>query len=167
MPQAGDKWHLDEVVIGIAGRKLWLWRAIDQNGAVLDVIVQSRRDARAAKRLLRKLLKRQTCTQRVMITYKLRSYGKAAKSIMPDVEHRQHKGLNNRAENSHEPTRRRERIMKRLKSHWQTQLFLATHDQVANLFKTPTTANHPQARRQAHHIWAEVSRLAAAWRGTT
>ena len=165
LPQAGDKWHLDKVVIGIAGRKLWLWRAVDQNGAVLDVLVRSRRDARAAKRLLRKLLKRQTCTPRVMITDKLRGYGAAAKSIMPGVEHRQHKGLNNRAENSHQPTRRHERIMKRFKSPKQAQRFLATHDQVANLFKTPTTANadnRRQARRQAHHIRAEISRVAAA-----
>jgi putative transposase len=116
VPCAGDKWHLDEVVIKIAGVKHWLWRAVDQSGMVLDVLVQSRRDKQAAKRLLRKLLKRQCRSPRVMITDKLASYGAAKKEIMPGVEHRQHKGLNNRAETSHQPTRRRERQMKRFKS---------------------------------------------------
>src|SRR3954462_13794958 len=105
LPRAGDKWHLDEVVITIAGQKHWLWRAVDQDGLVLDVLVQSRRDKQAAKRLLRKLLKKQMRPPRVMITDKLASYGAAKREIMPRVEHRQHKGLNNRAENSHQPTR--------------------------------------------------------------
>ncbi|BBD41406.1 transposase (plasmid) [Aminobacter sp. Y103A] len=86
-----DVWHLDEVVITIAGRKHWLWRAVDQDGYVLDEIVQNRRNTKAAKRLLTRLLKKQ--------------------GVMPDVEHRSHKGLNNRAENSHVPLRKRERIM--------------------------------------------------------
>src|SRR5881398_624177 len=103
LPQAGDKWHLDEVAIKIAGVKHWLWRAVDQTGMVLDVLVQSRRDKRAAKRLLRKLLKRQCRAQRVMITDKLTSYGAAKREVMPGVEHRQHNGLNNRSENSHQP----------------------------------------------------------------
>jgi putative transposase len=101
LPAAGDKWHLDEVVISVAGRKHWLWRAVDQHGAVLDILVQSRRNAKAAKRLLRKLLKKQGTAPRVMITDKLASYGAARREIMPGVEHRQHRGLNNRAENSH------------------------------------------------------------------
>lgn len=96
---AGDKWHLDEVAIRIAGVKHWLWRAVDQTGMVLDVLVQSRRDKRAAKRLLRKLLKRQCRAPRVMVTDKLASYGAAKGEVMPSVEHRRHKGLNNRAEN--------------------------------------------------------------------
>jgi putative transposase len=99
-PGRGDKWHLDEVVITIAGEKHWLWRAVDQEGFVLDVLVQSRRDKNAAKRLLRKLLKKQGRAPRVLITDKLRSYAAAKREIMPGVEHRQHKGLNNRAENS-------------------------------------------------------------------
>ncbi len=94
LPCAGDKWHLDEVVLTIAGVKHWLWRAVDQNGMVLDILVQSRRDTRAAKRLLRKLLKRQTRLPRVMITDKLASYGAAKREVMPLVEHRRHKGLN-------------------------------------------------------------------------
>src|SRR6187455_785680 len=93
LPCAGDKWHLDEVAIKIAGVKHWLWRAVDQTGMVLDVLVQSRRDKRAAKRLLRKLLKRQCRAPRVMITDKLPSYRAAKREVMPGVEHRQHKGL--------------------------------------------------------------------------
>jgi putative transposase len=123
LPAPGDKWHLDEVVISIAGKKHWLWRAVDQHGLVLDSLVQSRRDAKAAKRLLRKLLKKQRIVPRVMITDKLASYGAAKREVMPGVEHRQHRGLNNRAENSHQPTRRRERIMKRFKSAGQAQRF--------------------------------------------
>ena len=88
----------------IVGKKHWLWRAVDQNGVVLDILVQSRRDKHAAKRLLRKLLKKQMRSPRLLITDKLRSYGAAKREIMPGVEHRQHKGLNNRAENSHQPT---------------------------------------------------------------
>src|ERR1700754_1077377 len=125
LPQAGDKWHLDEVVITIAGQKHWLWRAVDQDGIVLDVLVQSRRDQQAAKRLLRKLLKKHLRAPRVLITDKLRSYGAAKREIMPGVEHRQHKGLNNRADNSHQPAGRRERIMKRFKSPRQVQRFLS------------------------------------------
>src|SRR5947209_4930210 len=140
-PRRGDKWHLDEVVITIASTKHWLWRAVDQEGFVLDVLVQSRRDKKAAKRLLRKLLKTQGRSPRVLITDKLRSYAAAKREIMPGVEHRQHKGLNNRAENSHQPTRRRERIMKRFKSPRQVQRFLSTHDQVANVFSRRPSQN--------------------------
>ena len=134
LPRPGDKWHLDEVEIRIAGKRHWLWRAVDQGGLVLDVLVQSRRDKHAAKRLLRKLLKKQMRSPRLLITDKLRSYGAAKREIMPGVEHRQHKGLNNRAENSHQPTRRRERQMKRFKSAGQAQRFLSAHDQINNLF---------------------------------
>ena len=161
LPQAGDKWHLDEVVIKIAGKPHWLWRAVDQHGAVLDVLVQSGRDARAAKRLLRKLLKRQGRAPRVLITDKLKSYAAAKREIMPGVEHRQHKGLNNRAENSHQPTRRRERIMKRFKSLGQVQRFLSAHDQIANHFPRirdhPTATTFRAARKSAFAAWAEVT----------
>jgi putative transposase len=135
LPRPGDKWHLDEVQIKIAGTKHWLWRAVDQDGLVLDVLVQSRRDKRAAKRLLRKLLKRQGRAPRVLVTDKLASYPAAKRELMPGVEHRRHKGLNNRAENSHQPTRRRERQMKRFKSPRQAQRFLSAHDQINNLFR--------------------------------
>jgi putative transposase len=96
----GDKWHLDEVVITINGRRHWLWRAVDQHGAVLDVLVQSRRDRHAAKRLMRKLLKKHGRAPRVLITDKLKSYAAANNELGLHFEHRQHKGLNNRAENS-------------------------------------------------------------------
>ncbi len=96
LPAAGDEWHMDEVVLTIAGVKHWLWHAVDQNGLVLDILLQSRRDTQAAKHLLRKLLKKQTCPPRVMITDKLASYGTAKRVVMPSVEYRKHKGLNNR-----------------------------------------------------------------------
>jgi putative transposase len=162
-PMPGDKWHLDEVAINIAGRRHWLWRAVDQHGLVLDVLVQSRRDAKAAKRLLRKLLKKQGTAPRVMITDKLASYAAAKRVVMPGVEHRQHKGLNNRAENSHQPTRRRERIMKRFKSAGQAQRFLSAHDQVANLFRRPantSAVDRRRARARAFQVWAEVTGIA-------
>jgi putative transposase len=166
LPCAGDKWHLDEVAIRIAGEKHWLWRAVDQDGLVLDILVQSRRNKRAAKRLLRKLLKRQCRAPRVMITDKLASYGAAKGEVMPSVENRKHKGLNNRAENSHQPTRRRERQMKRFKSAGQAQRFLAAHDQINNLFFHLRRNHVPAdqyraARTQASQAWAEVTGVAA------
>jgi transposase-like protein len=101
---------------------------------VLDILVQSRRDKRAAKRLLRKLMKKQRRSPRLLITNKLASYGAPKGEVMPSVEHRKHKGLNNRAENSHQPTQQRERQMKRFKSAGQAQRFLSAHDQINNLF---------------------------------
>jgi putative transposase len=166
LPRAGDKWHLDEVAIRIAGVKHWLWRAVDQTGMVLDVLVQSRRDKRAARRLLRKLLKRQCRVPRVMITDKLASYGAAKRQLVPGVEHRRHKGLNNRAENSHQPTRRRERQMKRFKSAGQAQRFLSAHDQIDNLFHLRrdhvSAGEYRAARARAFETWADVSGAAAA-----
>ena len=160
-PQRGDKWHLDEVVITIAGQKHWLWRAVDQEGYVLDVLVQSRRNAKAAKRLLRKLLKKHMRAPRVLITDKLRSYGAARRQLRLGSEHRQHKGLNNRAENSHQPTRRRERQMKCFKSARQVQRFLSIHDPIANLFHLPrnrlSATNYRAARAQAFATWAAVA----------
>jgi putative transposase len=165
LPGAGDKWHLDEVAITIAGVKHWLWRAVDQTGIVLDVLVQSRRDKRAAKRLLRKLLQRQGRAPRVMITDKLASYSAAKREVMPSVEHRRHRGLNNRAENSHQPTRRRERQMKKFKSPGQAQRFLAAHDPINNLFYVRrdqiTAAQYRVARTQAFAVWADVTAAAA------
>ena len=100
LPCAGDKWPLDEVAVKIVRVKHWLWRAVDEDRFVLDVLVQSRRDKAAAEWLLRKLLKKQLRPPRAMITDKLPSYAAAKRDIVPSVEHRQHKGLNNRAENS-------------------------------------------------------------------
>ncbi len=115
-PQPGDKWHLDEVFVQINGQQHYLWRAVDQDGQVLDILVQARRDKRAAVRFLRKLLKGLAYVPRVVVTDKLASYGAALREVLPNVEHRRHKGLNNRAENSHQPTRERERRMRRFKS---------------------------------------------------
>jgi putative transposase len=98
-PRCGDKWHLDEMYLKINGKTHYLWRAVDQDGNVLDILVQSRRSKRVAKRFFRKLLKGLQYVPRVIITDKLKSYGAAKREILPGVEHRQHKGLNNRAEN--------------------------------------------------------------------
>ncbi len=121
---------------------------------------------RAAKRLLCKLMKRQCRVPRVMVTDKLASYGAAKRAVMPSVEHRKHKGLNNRAENSHQPARRRERQMKRFKSPGQAQRFLSAHDGINNLFllrrhQVPAT-QYRAARTQAMQVWAEVSGVTAA-----
>ncbi len=166
LPAVGDRWHIDEVALTIAGVKHWLWRAVDQHGMVLDILVQSRRNTKAAKRLLRKLMKRQCRPPRVMITDKLASYGAARREVMPSVEHRKHKGLNNRAENSHQPTRRRERQIKRFKSAGQAQRFLSAHDGINNLFllrrHQVSATQYRATRTQAVQVWAEVTGVAAA-----
>jgi putative transposase len=110
-PQPGDKWHLDEVFVKINGITHYLWRAVDQHGNVLDVLVQSRRNAKAAKRFFGKLLEGLRYVPRVLVTDKLASYGVAQRELMPSVTHRQWKYLNNRVENSHQRTRQRERAM--------------------------------------------------------
>ena len=102
--------------ITISGQRRYLWRAVDQHGNVLDILVTSRRDTTAATRFFRKLLKGLEYVPRVLITDKLRSYGAARRRVMRSVEHRRSKYLNNRAENSHHPTRQRERAMKRFHS---------------------------------------------------
>ena len=153
-------------MLKIAGVTNWLWQAVDQTGVVLDALVQSWRDQRAAKRLLRKLLKKQNRVPRVMVTDKLASYSAAKRAVMPGVEHRRHKGLNNRDENSHQPTRRRERQMKRFKSAGQAQLFFSAHDPISNLFHLRpdhvTAAQHRAARAQAFATWAEITGAKAA-----
>jgi putative transposase len=110
-PRPSDKWHLDEVFLTINGERHDLWQAVDQDGHILDILVQSRRNKKAAKKFFRKLLKGLTYVPRVIITDKLKSYEAAKCEIMPGVEHRQHRYLNNRAENSHQPTRQQERRM--------------------------------------------------------
>src|ERR1700746_394521 len=120
----GDKWHCDEVFIRINGTQHYLWRAVDQHGNVLDILVQSRRNAVAGKRFFRKLLKRLRYVPRVVVTDKLASYQVAHRDVLPSVTHRRSKYLNNRAENSHQPTRIRERAMKRFASPGQAQRFL-------------------------------------------
>jgi len=164
-PQVGDKWHLDEVVIGICGKKHWLWRAVDQHGNSLELLVQRRRNPQAAKRFMRKLMK-QSGVPRVMITDKLRSYGAAKRDLAPGLEHRSHKGLNNCAEVSHKPTRRRERIMGRFKSPGQAQQFLSAHDQINVLFRPRRhrlkAIFYRHARSDTFAIWNDITREIAA-----
>ncbi|WP_170387996.1 IS6 family transposase [Ruegeria atlantica] len=133
----GDVWHLDEVVVRISGRKYWLWRAVDQHGFVLDEILQPKRDKRAAKRLLRNLIKRLGFIPKRIITDKLRSYSATKREIAPGLDHWSHKGLNNRAENSHLPFRKRERTMQGHRSPGGLQRFVATHSAVRNYFSVP------------------------------
>src|SRR3954447_10170870 len=132
--QTGDKWHLDEVFLKINGKLHYLWRAVDQHGNVLDILVQSRRNKAAAKKFFRKLLKGCQYVPRVLITDKLGSYSAAKKELLPSVEHRQHKRAGNRAENSHQPTRQRERTMRRFKSAGHAQRFLAAQGPIREHF---------------------------------
>jgi putative transposase len=148
MPSRDDVWHLDEVVISIGGRKHWLWRAVDQDGYVLDEIVQSRRDTKAAKRMLLRLLKKQGLAPKRIVSDKRRSYGAAQRDVMTCVEHRSHKGLNNRAENSHLPLRKRERVMQRFRSAGGLQHFISVFSAVRNLFAPP----HQKRSALATHI---------------
>jgi putative transposase len=163
-PRRGDKWHLDEVVLTIKGKHHYLWRAVDQDGHVLDVLVQGRRDRQAAKRFFRKLLKGLRYAPRVLITDKLKSYAAAKAQIMPGVEHRQHKGLNNRAELSHQPTRQRERQMRRYKSPRHAQRFLSAHGPVNNVFRCQrnrlSAQQYRHVRTQAFSLWNEVTDVA-------
>src|SRR5262247_3810344 len=108
-PRSGDKWHLDEVFLTIQGERHYLWRAVDQDDHILDILVQRRRNKKATKKFFRKLLKGLRYVPRVVITDQLKSYGAAKREILPGVEHRQSRYLNNRCENSLRPTRQRER----------------------------------------------------------
>jgi putative transposase len=131
----GDTWHLDELFVTIQGRRQYLWRAVDQDGDVIDIFLQPRRDQRAAKRFFRKLLRGQGGEPRRLVTDKLRSYAAAHRAVMPDVTHTTARYENNRAEVSHQPTRQRERQMRRFKSPAQAQRFLSVHGIVGNLFR--------------------------------
>ncbi|WP_457588701.1 IS6 family transposase [Ensifer canadensis] len=145
----------------VAGRKHWLWRAVDQDGYVLDEIVQSRRDTKAAKRLLIRLLKKAGMPPKRIITDKLRSYGAAKRDVMPAVAHRSHKGLNNRAENSHLPLRNRERTMQGFRSAGSLQRFISIFSELRNLFVTP----HHKRSALATHI--HRIRAIAHWKAVT
>jgi len=158
-PKPGDKWHLDEVFLRIRGKLHYLWRAVDQHGHVLDILVQSRRSAKAAKRFFRKLLKGLQYVPRVIVTDKLRSYAAAKRKILPGVEHRQGRYLN-------QPTRRRERQMQRFKSVRHAQRFLSAHSRIHNHFQLRrhrlTADQHRAARDAAFRTWREVADVAAA-----
>ena len=131
----GDIWHLDEVFVKIRGERHYLWRAVDQDGDVIDILVQRHRNARAAKRFFRKLLKGQGSTPWQLVTDKLKSYGAAHRVTMPSVDHHTARYENNRAEVSHQPTRQRERQMRRFKSAGQAQRFLSVHGVILNFFR--------------------------------
>jgi putative transposase len=156
-PRPGDKWHLDEVFIRIGGVQHYLWRAVDQDGVVLDILVQKRRDGNAAKRFFRRLLKGLQYVPRVIVTDKLQSYGVAHRELLPKVEHRQSRYLNNRAENSHRPTRRRERQMQRFKSPEQAQDFLFSHAFIHGHFHPRrhllTASTYRATRTEAFNVW--------------
>jgi putative transposase len=158
-PRPGDKWHLDEVFIRIQGQLHYLWRAVDQHGIVLDVLVQRRRDGKAAKRFFKRLLKGLQYVPRVIVTDKLKSYGVAKRTILLNVEHRQSRYLNNRAENSHRPTRRRERQMQRFKSSRHAQGFLSAHAFIHGHFHPcrhrMKASEYRAARARTFKIWTQ------------
>jgi putative transposase len=158
-PRPGDKWHMGEVFIRIQAVQHYLWRAVDQHGVLLDILVQARRDAQAVTRFFKRLLKGQHYEPRVIVTDELRSYGVAQRQLLPGVEHRQSRYLNNRAENSHRPTRRRERQMQRFKSLRQAQDFLSAHSFIYGHFRPrrhllPAPA-YREIRSHAFDVWGQ------------
>jgi putative transposase len=142
-PRPGDRWHLDEVYLSINGKLQYLWRAVDQDGEVLDILVQPLRDRQAAKKFFRKLLQRLRYIPRAIITDKLGRYAAAKADVLPDVEHIQDKRANNRAENAHQPTRERERRMRGFKSAGHAQRFLATYGVIASFFRQAAMCSRP------------------------
>ena len=160
-PQPGDKWFLDEVFVRIRGKLHYLWRAVDQHGNVLDVLVQSRRNKTAATRFFRKLLKALWYVPRVIVTDQLGSYRVAKREILPSVEHRQSRYLNNRCEVSHQPTRRRERHMRRFKSVRHAQQFLSTHTRIHSHFQPHrhrlSAREYRAARNHAFATWRDAT----------
>jgi transposase-like protein len=159
-PRPASRWHLDEMAVSIAGRQFWLSRAVDDEGEVLDLLVQPRRD-KAAVKLIRKLLKKQGFAPDVLVTDKLRSYGAAKSQMGLSALHVQGLRANNRAENSHQPTRRRERKMRRFKSPGSAQRFLSVHAVVLNTFNVQ---RHLTSRRTLSVLREEAFRT---WRAAT
>ena len=159
----GDKWHLDEVFLTINGARHYLWCAVDQDGHVLDILVQSRRNKKAAKKFFQKLLKGLTYVPRVIITDKLKSYGAAKREILPGVEHRQHRYLNNWAENSHQPTRKCERRMRRFKSPGHAQRFLSAYGPIAQHFRPRrhrlSAPEYRQVMRERFQVGGEITAM--------
>ena len=157
----GDTWYLDELFVTIRGRRQYLWRAVDQDGDVIDILVQARRDRHAAARFFRKLLKRQGRGPFRLVTDKLRSYAAAHRIVMPSVMHSTRQYENNRAEVSHQPTRQRERQMRGLSSVAHAQRFLSVHGVVLNLFRVGrhllSAVNHRLLRTRAFGAWREAT----------
>ena len=157
-PRPSDRWHLDEMVVRIAGRRMYLWRAVDHQGEILDMLVQRRRDKHAALRLMRKLLKKQGFAPKLLVTDKLRSYAAAFRQLGLGCPHEQGLRRNNRAENSHQVVRRRERKMQRFKSARSTQRFLSIHAAVHNNFNVQ---RHLVSRATLRNLRDEAT---AQWR---
>src|ERR1700719_3729730 len=159
-PKPHATWHLDEVYLKIDGRMVYLWRAVDAEGEVLDVLVQTNRNKRAALKLMRKLLKKYGFVPDKLITDELRSYAAAAGHLGIAKRHERGRWSNNRAENSHQPTRRRERKMQRFKSARTAQKFLSTHAAAQNTFNVQrhltSARTHRAFRASAMHTWHEV-----------
>ena len=157
----GNIWYLDEVFVKIQGRQQYLWRAVDEDGDVIDILVQSRRNRGAATRFFRKLLKGQGRAPRRVITDQLRSYAAAHRTVMPSVVHSTRQYENNRAEVSHQPTRQRERQMRRFKSAAHAQRFLSVHGLVQNLFRVGRhllrAAHHRLLRTRSFCVWDAVT----------
>jgi putative transposase len=157
----GDTWYLDEVLIKIRGELHYLWRAVDQDGDTIDILVQKRRNKKAAKRFFRKLLKGQCGPPWRMVTDKLKSYSAARREMLPSVTHSAKQYENNRAELSHEPTRQRERQMRRFKSMGQAQRFLTVHGVVGNLFRLGRhlirATHYREFRLKAFSEWQQVT----------
>jgi putative transposase len=157
----GDTWYLDELFVRINGRQQYLWRAVDQDGDVIDILLQSHRDQPAAERFLRRLLCGQGKAPLRIITDKLKSYGAASRTILPGVTHDTQPYANNRAEVSHQPTRMRERQMRRFKSPRQAQRFLSLHGVVRNLFCVGRhllrSTHHQLLRSRSFEVWRTVT----------
>ena len=160
-PRPTGRWHIDEMVVTIANKRFWLWRAVDSEGEVLDLLVQSRRNTAAAVRLMRKLLRKQGLAPEAIVTDKLRSYGAAIRELGLSARHEQGQRRNSRAENSHQPTRRRERKMQRFKSPGSAQRFLSAHAAVHN---TLNVERHLISRKTLKSFRAEAMEQ---WRGAT
>jgi transposase-like protein len=159
-PKPHTTWHLDEVYLKIDGRMLYLWRAVDAEGDVLDVLVQSKRNKHAALKLMRKLLKKYAFVPERLVTDDLRSYGAAVRDLRIESRHERGRWKNNRVENSHQPTRRRERKMQRFKSAGSAQKFLSIHAAVYNTFNVQrhlaSAQTHRTLRAVAMSTWREA-----------
>ena len=164
--QLGDTWHLDEVYLKIDGRLQHLWRAVDQDGSVLDILVQPRRDKKAAARFFKRLLRVSRYAPRVVVTDKLASYVAPCAELLPNSVHRRDKGLNNRVENSHQPTRERERRMRGFKSAGHAQRFLSIFGLVADLFGVGrhllSASNYRMALSRRFVEWRRIAGVPAA-----
>jgi putative transposase len=152
---------LDEVLLTINGKRHYLWRAVDQDDNVLDILVQRRRNKKAAKKFFKKLLKGLQYVPRVLITDKLKSYAAAKREVMPGVDHRPSRYLNNRCENSHRPTRERERRMQRFKSSGHAQRFLSAYGPIAQHVRPRrhllSATEYRDEMRNRFASWAEIT----------